>query len=173
MIEVTVGSEATAGRPAALTPREATETIQQAIYTLQGAVQSRAKVQFLRNGKPAAKVFGVDTSHPLAQGKVLTTLSLVNISDPAEGALVTRGPLVVDGVNNSFEGNVVVTLMQGQRVVRQRAGIGGFGPNRLYPWRVSLDTTKLAQGDYTVVARTDDPSGQGQTYSDTKVIHLK
>jgi hypothetical protein len=173
VIEVNVGPEATSLRPAALSPREANETIQQAIYTLQAAVQSRAKVQFLRNGTPAARVFGVDTSQPLGQGRALTTLSLVNISDPVDGAVVSRGKLVVNGVNNSFEGNVVLRVMQGQQVVRQKAGIGGFGPDKLYPWRIPLDTTTLAPGDYTLVATTDDPSGQGRTYTDTKVIHLK
>jgi hypothetical protein len=173
VIEVTVGRAAPAARPTSLGPREASETVQQAIYTLQAAVQSRAKVQFLRNGGPAARVFGVDTSHPLAQGNVLTTLSLVNISDPAEGAVLARGPLVVDGVNNSFEGNVVVELRQGQDVVRKKAGIGGFGPDRLYPWRVTLDTTKLPPGDYTLVATTDDASGRGRVFSDSKVVHLR
>jgi hypothetical protein len=173
VIEVTVGSEATPGRPAALSPREATETIQQAVYTLQAAVQSRAKVQFLRNGRPAARVFGVDTSRPLAQGRVLTTLSLVNISDPADGSVVSRGRLVVNGVNNSFEGNVVLRVERDGHVVRQKPGIGGFGPGRLYPWRITLDTTSLAPGDYTLVASTDDPSGRSQSYTDSKVIHLK
>jgi hypothetical protein len=173
LIEVSVGRAATPGRPTALSPREANETIQQAVYTLQAAVQSRAKVQFLRNGRPAARVFGVDTSHPLAQGRVLTTLSLVNISDPADGAVVPRGKLVVDGVNNSFEGNVVLRVERDGHMVRQKAGIGGFGPNKLYPWRIVLDTTSLAPGDYTLVASTDDASGQGRTYTDSKVIHLK
>lgn len=173
VIDVTVGPSATPARPDSLSPREARETIQQAIYTLQAAVQSRAKVQFLRNGKPAARVFGVDTSHPLAQGNVLTTLSLVNISNPTDGAVVPRGKLVVDGVNNSFEGNVVLELKQGKQVVRKKAGIGGFGPDRLYPWKITLDTTQLAPGDYTLVATTDDASGRGRVYSDTKVIHLR
>lgn len=173
VIEVTVGSEATPGRPAALSPREANETVQQAVYTLQAAVQSRAKVQFVRNGKPAARVFGVDTSRPLAQGRVLTTLSLMNISDPADGSVVSRGKLVVDGVNNSFEGNVVLRVERDGQVVRQKPGIGGFGPGRLYPWRITLDTTNLPPGDYTLIASTDDPSGQGRSYTDSKVIHLK
>ncbi len=173
VIEVNVGPAATPGRPVSLGPREARETIQQAIYTLQAAVQSRAKVQFLRHGRPAPRVFGVDTSQPLAQGSVLTTLSLVNISDPTDGAVVPRGKLVVDGVNNSFEGTVVLELRQGQKVVRKKPGIGGFGPDRLYPWKIPLDTTTLAPGDYTLVATTDDASGRGRVYSDSKVIHLR
>ncbi len=173
VIEVSVGSEATAARPADLSPREATETIQQAVYTLQAAVQKRAEVQFVRKGRPVPQIFGVDTSHPLSQGNALTTLSLVNISDPGDGAVLKRGRLVVDGVNNSFEGSVLLTLMQGQSVVRQKPGIGGFGPGRLFPWKITLDTSGLAPGDYTLVATTDDSSGHGRTYSDTKVIHLK
>ena len=42
-------------------------------------------------------------------GKVLDTLSLVSISDPNQGQVVS-GSLKVTGVNNGFEGTVVVYL---------------------------------------------------------------
>jgi hypothetical protein len=171
-IEVAVDG-APAGRPPAMTAREASEAVQQVIYTVQAAVADRLPVQFTRHGKPTATVLGVAAGRPLAQGAPLQVLSRMSISDPAEDSKVQRGRLVVTGVNNSFEANVVVRLERQGKVIRTKSGIAaGYQAPRLFPWRVVLDTAKLPPGRYTIVASNDDPSGRGQADRDTRTIEL-
>lgn len=173
VIEVTVG-DVPAARPATMTSREASEAVQQVIYTVQAAVSSRAKVQFSRNGKPAVTVLGISTARPVAQGAPLDVLSRMSISDPAEGAHVERGRLVVTGANNSFEASVAVRLERGGKVYRTKAGIAsGYMGQRLFPWRVVINTSALAPGTYTVVASNDDPAGTGHPEIDTRTITLR
>jgi hypothetical protein len=173
VIDVTLGSASVHDRPAGMSAAYANAAIEQVIYTVQAAFQSRMPVQFMLGGNPVDQVLGVPTSEPLSHGKVITTLSLMNISNPYYGYHAKRGKLVVDGVNNGFEGTVVLRLMQGTTVVLQKAGIGGFGLTNLYPWKLTLDTSKVPAGKYTLVATNDDPSGQGNPATDTKTIYLK
>jgi Immunoglobulin-like domain of bacterial spore germination len=117
-------------------------------------------------------VLGVPTSEPLAQGDPLRVCSLVNISSPNEGDQVS-GKLTVTGVNNTFEGNVVVYLEKGSQRFAQKSTIGGYGPGRLFPWSVTLNLTDLAPGDYVLVA-TDggDPAGTGRAWVDTRTVRV-
>jgi hypothetical protein len=169
VIFVTPSTAAPADRPAAMTSREAMVAVQQVVYTLQAAFQTRLPVQFIRHGKPVGQVLGVPTATPVAQGPVLSLLSLVSISSPNEGDQVS-GKLTVTGVNNGFEGSVVVYLEQHGHHYLVHPTIGGWGGNRLYPWKVVLDLSKVKPGDYTLVAQNDDPSGRGMAPTDTRVI---
>jgi hypothetical protein len=174
VIRVVVGT-APASRPASMSSRDASEAVQQVIYTVQAAVQRRDAVQFVRNDAPAASVLGVATGQPLSQGQAIKVLSLMNVTDPVDGVHVPRGRLTVTGVNNGFEGTVVVRLVRQGKTVLTKPGIasGSMDPNRLFPWRLRLDTSSLAPGRYTLVASNDDPSGQNQAASDTRTIYLR
>ncbi|HEY3530309.1 MAG TPA: Gmad2 immunoglobulin-like domain-containing protein [Nocardioides sp.] len=172
VIFVTPSRAVPARRPAGMTADQARIAIQQVVYTLQGAFATRMPVLFVRHGTPVPRVLGVSTSEPVEQGKVLETCSRVNISDPNEGDAVS-GKLVVRGVNNAFEGTVVVYLERNGKKYLLQPTIGGMGGNRLWPWTVTLDTSKVSPGSYTLVARNDDPSGRGRFETDTRVITVK
>jgi hypothetical protein len=172
VIFVTPSAAVPADRPAGMTADQARVAVQQVVYTLQAALQTRLPVQFIRHGIPVDHLLGVPTATPVAQQKPLSVLSLMNISDPNEGDAVT-GKLVVRGVNNTFEGNVVVYLERGGQRFAQRSTIGGWGPGRLFPWETTIDLRALAPGRYTLVA-TDggNAAGTGHAWIDTRVIEV-
>jgi hypothetical protein len=173
VIDVAIGSSAVHDRPNGMSPAYAQAAIQQVIYTVQAAFHQRLPVQFTLNGNSIDQVLGVPTSEPLAQGKVLDTLSLMSISDPNQEARVS-GSLTVTGVNNGFEASLSVYLEGGGKKYDVTPGMAtGWGPGRLYPWSVTLDLTSVPPGQYTLVAQNDDPSGQGRAATDTRVIEVK
>jgi Immunoglobulin-like domain of bacterial spore germination len=180
VVQVEVGPGTTA-RPASMSPRTASEIVQQAVWTFRDASGRRdAQVQFFREGVPAASVFGIPATEPIAQGRVVDVLSPVNISTPTDdGRRFARGRLAVSGTDHGFEGTVVVTLVRrtasGQHTVLTKSGPadGAGDPDRLYPWKVTLDTSHLRPGPYTVVATEDDPSGHGDPATDTRVVVLE
>lgn len=171
-IQVEVGDPAVGGDydyPAGV----AEMAIEQVIYTAQAAVQERLPVQFVYRGNPVAEVLGVPTSEPLANGPVLDTLALVSLTTPSEGAVVDNDvPLLVEGVANSFEGNIVTRVQrwEGTYVAAQEPAIAGWGEDKLFPFSVSLDLSKAPPGDYVVISQTDDPSGRGRFHTDTRRI---
>ena len=146
-------------RPSGMSAAEAEASVQQVIYTVQAALGTRAPVQFRVGGNPVDQVLGVPTSEPLSQGSVYDTLSLMSISSPNWGDVVSGDSLTVTGANNGFEGSALVQLLQGDQVVRQKPTIGGWQGDRLYPWSVKLSLKGLAPGTYTIRASNDDPSG--------------
>jgi hypothetical protein len=158
-----------AARPTDMTAPEAKAAVQQLVYTAQAALGKRVPVSFGVNHKPPTTLLGVDISKPVANAPVLRTLSLVNISTPNDGSRVS-GRLHVTGVNNGFEGTVVVYLQRNGRKYLVSPTIGGMGGNRMWPWTVTLDTSKVAPGTYTLVARDDDPSGKGHPPIDTRTV---
>ena len=120
--------------------------IQQVIYTAQAAVQERLPVQFFFDGNPASTVFGQPTPEPLLNAPVLDTLALVSLTTPSEGMLVDNDePFVVEGVGNSFEGNIVTRIQrwEGTYVVDERPAIAGMGEDRLFPFEVTFDLTDV------------------------------
>jgi len=175
LLQVTLKDGAPAQRPATMSAAEARAAIQQLVYTAQAAVGKRVPVTFTV-GRDASvthpTLLGVDVSQPVPAGKVLDTLSLVNISDPNQGQVVS-GPLKVTGVNNGFEGSVVVYLERNGKKHLVRPTIGGMGGNKMWPWTVTLDLDKVRPGTYTLVARNDDPSGQGNAPVDTRVVQVR
>lgn len=169
VVEVELGAMR-ATRPHGMSARAADEIVQQAVYTFQAASgRHDAKVQFLRNHRPAPTVLGVPTNHPLSPGRAIEVLSRMTIASPTEGQKIGRGTFVVTGMNNGPESNVVVRVVRtssrgGEETVLTRTGTasGTGDQDRLYAWRVSIDTSGLAPGTYTLVASNTDPSGGGE-----------
>ena len=116
VITVTLSDTSLRDRPASMDEETAGMAVQQVVYTVQAAVQERAPVQFRSPDNPIDMVYGVPTAEPIVNDKPLDVLSLVNFSDPAEGARVT-GTLNVSGVADSFEANVPWQILQGSEVV--------------------------------------------------------
>lgn len=152
------------------TPRQAKLATQALVYTLQGAAQTRDRV-FVRDAAGAAvPLVGVDTSQGLRNAKELNVLALVSVTTPEQGATAS-GSLSATGVASSYEGTVPWEVLDasGASVLDGSAQAEGY-VDGLYPWTADLDLSGLAPGDYTFVARTDDPSGGegGGPTEDTK-----
>lgn len=174
-LQLTLKDGAPSRRPASMSAAEARAAVQQLVYTAQAAVGQRVPVSFAIGHRPAPAhptLLGVDISQPVPAGKVMDTLSLISISDPNEGQTVS-GPFTVDGVNNGFEGTVVVYLERNGKRHLTSPTIGGMGGNKLWPWSVTLDPSTLKPGTYTLVAANDDPSGQGKPATDDRVIVVR
>jgi hypothetical protein len=173
-LQIRLRNTGIAQRPTSMTAAEARAAVQQLVYTAQAAVGKRDPVVFTigRKAHGPTTLLGVDISKPITNGPVLKTLSLVNISSPNEGDRVS-GPLTVTGVNNAFEGTSVVYLERNGRKYLTTPATGGFGANKLFPWSVTLDTTRVAPGTYSLVAENDDPSGQGHVDADTRTIEVR
>jgi hypothetical protein len=80
-----------------------------------------------------------------------------------------------EGRASSFEGTVVWEIKDSAGKVVLDGSAQADGWDKLYPWRSTVSTTSLDPGDYTFVARTDDPSdgeGPGPT-EDTKRIKVQ
>lgn len=180
MITVDLADEGLHDRPSGTPEREAQLAIEQVIYTVQGAAAAgRVPVQFFIDGKHTDQVLGVPTSEPLANGRLLDTLSHINLTTPAEGDEITGDQLEVSGVANSFEANVVVRLQryEGTQVVFQEPLTAeGYMEPKLFPFSGSFDISQVPAGTYILHATTDDPSGgeEGRgAFTDTKVITIK
>ena len=146
--------------PADVDEARARAAVESVIFTLQGAVQERAPVQFRLEGNPVDQVYGVPTSEPLANGEILEVLSHMSVTEPAEGS-TPDGTMTISGVANSFEANVQWRIVAaGGKVVDDGfvTAEGWMGP-QLFPWSDTVDLSKLEPGAYTFVAQTDDPSG--------------
>lgn len=159
-----------------LSEAEAGLAVEQLVRTAQGAVGERLPVRFLLFGEITDQVLGVPTSEPLAAGSDLAVLAHVSLSDPSEGLLVDNDePFTVTGVGNSFEGNIVTRIerLSGvEEVVAEQPAIAGTYEDRLFPFEVTFDLTAVPPGDYLVVSRTDDPSGEGRVHVDDRRITI-
>jgi hypothetical protein len=156
-------------RPAGMSAQQAKLAVQQIVYTVQGALQSRAPVEFYYDG--LVPIFGIDKPSFKAAPQN-DVLAFVNITEPAEGAQVS-GTFTASGVANSFEATVPweVRDQAGAKVLEGFATADGWG-DHLYPWQTQVDVSGLAPGTYTFVAMTDDASdgeGAGPT-EDTRTI---
>jgi hypothetical protein len=156
-------------RPDGMSAKEAKLAVQQIVYTVQGALQTRVPVEFFHDG--LAPVLGMDQSSFEAADQN-DVLAFVNVTQPAEGATVS-GTLEASGVANSFEATVPweVRDRSGAKVLDGFSTAEGWG-DRLYPWQAQVDLSGLAPGTYSFVALTDDPSdgeGGGPT-EDSKTI---
>ena len=156
-------------RPEGMSAKEAKLAVQQIVHTVQGALQSRAPVEFFYDG--LAPVLGFDDAsfEAAPQNNVL---AFVNVTEPAQDAAVAD-TFTASGVANSFEATVPWEIQDqdGAKVLDGFATADGWG-DHLYPWQSQVDVSGLAPGTYTFVARTDDPSdgeGAGPT-EDTKTI---
>lgn len=160
--------------PSGMTQAEAQLAVQQVVYSVQAANgQGRVGVQLLLDGGRTDQVLGQPASEPLANGPVLETLSMMNITYPDEGATVS-GTFTANGVNNGFEASVTWRLLDGEEVVGEGFGTAeGWGEERLFPWEVEVDVSGLEPGAYTFLTSNDDPSGGAEgagPHTDTRVI---
>jgi len=148
---------------------EAAMAIEQLIRTAQAATQLTSPVQFLINGERTDQVLGVPASEPLAESDETSTLALVWIISPAEGAVLQSG-FTVEGIGAFFEANATWELRQGDRVVKS-----GFTTAeeccRMAPYSF---TVKAPPGEYTLVVKDQDMSGgEGPTpFEDTKNLTI-
>jgi hypothetical protein len=150
--------------PAGMSEEDAGLAIQQVVYSVQGAARERAGVQFLLDGQRTDQVLGQPASEPLANASISATLSQMNITQPEEGMTVSGGTLKAEGVANTFEATFQWEIRQGDQVVLNDFGMadGCCEPDKLFPWKLSIDVSSLEPGTYTFVATNDDPSdGEG------------
>ncbi|MCW2793564.1 MAG: hypothetical protein JWO76_2662 [Nocardioides sp.] len=156
---ITLADASLHDRPAGMTEEEARMAVQAAIFTVQAAGQGRGPVQFYLGNNPVDQVFGLPTSEAVTNDPVLETLALVSLTTPTEGDTVS-GSLEVEGVANSYEGNVHWQLLDGEKVVEENAFTAeGYGPDKLYRFTGTVDLTGVPPGSYTFLVETDDPSG--------------
>lgn len=160
VIRVSIDDASLRAVPAGMDEATAGIAIEQVIYTMQGAAQERAAVQFMLEGNPVDQVYGVPTSEPLANGPVLEVLNLMSVTSPEQGSTVGDS-LEISGVANSFEANVVWQVQNGDGKVVDKGFVTaeGWMEEKLFPWSDSVDVSKLSPGEYFFAASTDDPSG--------------
>ncbi len=165
-----------ADRPAGTSKKQARLAMQALVYTVQGALQSRAPVQVVGEPDgPAVPMFGIDTSGGVKNKNQLDVLALVSVTSPESDAEVS-GTFTASGVASSFEATVPwqVRDASGAVVVDGFATAEGW-MDRLYPWSSEVDVSGLAPGEYTFAAMTDDPTGGAEgpgPFEDTKVISV-
>lgn len=147
-------------RPNGLDEREAELAVQQLVFTAQGAHgEGRVPVQLTVAGSPTDSILGVATAEPLAAASVLETLSLMNITAPAEGATVS-GKFTATGVNNGFEAWVGYQILKDGEEVASGFGMAeAWMEDKLFPWEVEVDVSGLEPGEYVLRFHNDDPTG--------------
>ncbi|NPC98358.1 Gmad2 immunoglobulin-like domain-containing protein [Nocardioides sp. zg-DK7169] len=169
----TLADDAWQQAPAGMSKKDAALAVQQLVHTLQGVQQQRSPLEVVLDGSPTT-LLGVDTAGGVRNADQLSTLALVNVTTPSEGASVS-GTVTAEGLASSFEATVPWEVRRGDEVVLDGFATADGWMDRLYPWRVEVDLSGLEPGKYTFVARTDDPSGgaegNGPT-EDTKTINV-
>jgi hypothetical protein len=145
-------------KPKGMSNRDAELALQQVVYSVQGAAGERAGVQLLLDGKRTDQVLGQPASEPLTNADPTTTLSLMNVTTPEEGMVVSGDTLGANGVASAFEATFQWEIRMGDQVVARDFGMTE-ACCELSPWKVSVDLADLAPGTYTFVATNDDPSG--------------
>lgn len=171
VIKVEVDVALTAGSSATCSPGCGL-ALQQVIYTVQAAVgaETRMPVQFVNvDGNPVAEVFGLPTSEALANEDPLDVLSLVSISDPVEGLVVTDS-FIARGAASSLEGNVPWKLKAPDGAVVRDGFVTAGMDVHLIPWETeSIDVSDLPPGEYTFAARTEGM----KPFVDTRTIVIE
>lgn len=166
MITVDLSSEASG--PAMIGGEAAELTVQQLVFTVQGALQSTDPVRLLVDGEPVAELWGsVSTGEPVRRADQYAVRSLVQIDAPADGARVGR-TVEVSGEAAVFEATVPWEVLRGGTVVQSGFTMAAEG-QRFAPFSFALT---LEPGEYVVRVTEDDPSdGEGRPpFTDTKTI---
>lgn len=130
-------------------------TVQQLVYTVQGALQSTDPVRILLDGEPADELFGaVTVADPVPRADIFATRSLVQIDAPAHGATIT-GPVEVTGEAAVFEATLLWEVLADGEVVQ--SGFTSTSEGQTFaPFSFTLE---LAPGEYVVRIMETDPSG--------------
>jgi hypothetical protein len=130
-------------------------TVQQLVFTVQGAFQATDPVRILVDGAPAQDLWGaMDLSAPVGRGDPYAVRSLVQIDAPADGARVGR-EVEVRGEAAVFEATVLWEVLRDGELVQKGVASTAEG-QRFAPFAF---TVTLEPGDYTLRIREDDPSG--------------
>lgn len=130
-------------------------TVQQLVFTVQGALQSSDPVRILVDGRPVPELWdAVDVSAPVPRGDPYALRSLVQIDAPAAGAQVGR-EVQVRGEAAVFEATVRWEVLRDGALVQQGSTSTEEG-QRFAPFAF---TVTLEPGTYTVRVGEDDPSG--------------
>jgi hypothetical protein len=129
-------------------------TVQQLVFTVQGALRSSAPVRILVDGQPVPELWGVDTAAPVGRGDAYALRSLVQIDAPGDGTRVGR-EVEVSGEAAVFEATVLWEVLRDGALV-QKGFAGTSEGQRFAPFAF---TVTLEPGEYTVRIREDDPSG--------------
>lgn len=171
-IVVTLGDDSPLSADKGTSPKDAKLAVQSLVYTLQGVAGERLPVRTqLSDGSPA-DLYGQPTGEGVEAAPELDTLSLVSLTTPTEGA-TEDATIAIEGVASSFEATVPVAVRDssGTEVLTDFATADGW-VDMLYPFALDLDISSLDPGTYTLVARTDDPSGgEGPgPFEDTKTF---
>ena len=157
---------AAAGAPTGTAPP--TMSLQQLVFTVQGAAGSSLPVRVLVAGAPPGRLLGaVPATAPVPRGDAYALRSLVQIDSPAHGATVP-GDVVVTGEAAVFEATVHWEVRRGAAVVR--TGVTSTSEGQVFaPFTF---TVRLDPGEYEVRIAEDDPSdGAGRpVLTDTKTI---
>lgn len=172
---VTIAGDGFTDRPDGMSKRSARLALQQLVYTLQGVQQERVPVQVQRTGTDPV-LFGISTEEPIGNAPAIEVSGLVNITSPEQGEVVDGDTLEASGVASSFEATVPWEILRGDEVVLDGFATAEGWMDKLYPWETSIDVSGLEPGDYTFVARTDDPSGGAEgagPHEDTKDFTLR
>ena len=162
-------------RPAGMCEADAGLAIEQVIRTAQEASgHGRIPVQLLLNGARTDQVLGVPASEPLSAGSDLEVLAHVSVRPVRGPADRQRPTLHREGRRQLIRGqrrhpDPAAGGHRGRR--RELPTIAGPG-GRLFPFEVTFDLTDVPPGDYVVVSRTDDPSGDGTFDTDTRRITI-
>ena len=146
--------------------------VQQLVYTVTAAASDAGQngalpVQILVDGEPPARMWGeLDLSQPVARANQLDVRQLVQINNPAEGAVV--GPAVtIDGEAAVNEANLVWEIRQDGEVIED----GFTTAKECCRFAEFGFTVDLEPGSYTVTVSESDDSGGAEGFgpmSDTK-----
>ncbi len=146
----------------------AERTVQQLVYTVQGALAGTEPVRILVGGRPVPELWGhVATAEPVQRADPYQTRSLVQLDNPTNGAMVGR-TVEFTGEAATFEANVPWRLFKDGAVVRTGFATAAEG-QRFAPFGFSLT---LEPGEYVIEVSEDDPSGGAgrPPFTDTKSV---
>ena len=166
MITVDLSREALG--PAPVGTEAAEMSVQQLVFTVQGALQSTDPVRLLVEGEAVPELWGaVATADPVPRADQYAVRSLVQIDSPAESARVGR-TVEVSGEAAVFEATVPWEVLRDGKVVLSGFTTSAEG-QRFAPYTFSVT---LEPGIYVVRVTEDDPSdGEGRPpLSDDKTI---
>ena len=137
--------------------------VQQLVYTVQAALDSSDPVVVGVNGRPIERLWLTPSDPATAAADPMKVLSPLQFTSPSQGETVT-GPVTLEGMAATFEGNVPWQIRHNGQIVRQGAEIAG-ATGVAKPFSFTVD---LPPGDYTV--RTWESSMETGTlmYEDTK-----
>lgn len=152
---ITVDLSREALGPASVGTAAAELTVQQLVFTVQGALQSTDPVRLLVEGAPVEELFGaVSTAEPVRRADQYAVRSLVQIDAPADGERVGR-TVTVSGEAAAFEANVPWEVLRNGVVVQRGFTTAAEGQRfAAYKFAVTLEP-----GEYLVRVSEDDPSG--------------